>query len=243
MKKIKYFQILAISVFVCLNTQAQTADEIIGKYAAALGGIDKIMELKALKVSGSMKMMGMEFPYTNISVHPRKNYLEVSVQGQIMKQGYDGAKGWIINPMTGGSGPEEADEETIKQMKTRGRTISELFTYKEDGAAVELLESEPVEGVKVFKIKYTGTDGKIVNYYVDAEKYLLIKTDKTVSARGIELFAETTFSNYKEFGGVLFSTINEMKTKDSQMGNQTIYIDKVEINPEIDVNIFQMPVK
>jgi hypothetical protein len=160
-----------------------------------------------------------------------------------MKQGYDGIKGWIINPMTGSSGPEEADEETEKQMKTRGRTISELFTYKEDGAAVELLESEPVEGLNVFNIRYTGTDGKIVNYYIDAEKYLLIKTDKTVSARGKELFAETTFSNYKEFGGVLFPTINEMKTKDSQMGNQTLYIDKVEINPEIDINIFQMPVK
>lgn len=243
MKKIKYFLILAVSVFVYLNTQAQTADEVIGKYADALGGIEKIKELKALKVTGSMKMMGMEFPYTNYSVHPDKNYLEVSVQGQTMKQGYDGTKGWIINPMTGSSNPEAADEETSKQMKTRGRTISELFTYKEDGAAVELIESEPVEGASVFKIRYTGTDGKIVNYYIDREKYLLIKTDKTVSARGKELFAETTFSNYREFGGVQFSTINEMKTKDSQMGNQTLYIDKVEINPEIDVNIFQMPVK
>jgi len=243
MKKINYLLILAVSVFFYFDIQAQTADEVIGKYADAMGGIEKITNLKVLKVTGSMKMMGMEFPYTNISMHPDKNYLEVSVQGQIMKQGYDGTKGWIINPMTGSSNPEEADEETSKQMKSRSRTLSELFTYGEDGAKVELLDSEPVEGVSVYKIKYTGTDSKIVNYYIDKEKFLLIKTDKTIMARGKELFTETTFSNYREFGGVLFSTINEVKAKDSQMGNQTLYIDEVEINPTIDETIFQMPVK
>jgi hypothetical protein len=95
----------------------------------------------------------------------------------------------------------------------------------------------------VYKIRLTGSDEKTVDYYIDKEKFLLVKTGKIINVRGKELFSETTFSNYKDFGGVMFSTINEIKTKDSQMGNQLLYVDKVEINPTVDNTIFQMPLK
>ena len=56
MKKI-FFGLLAS---IALSSQAQTADDIIQKYANAMGGLDNINKIKTVKMSGTVSAQGMK---------------------------------------------------------------------------------------------------------------------------------------------------------------------------------------
>ena len=51
------FFVLA-SVLAFSTLRAQTADDIVGKYVAAIGGKDALSGIKSLVISGSMEVMG-----------------------------------------------------------------------------------------------------------------------------------------------------------------------------------------
>ena len=243
MKNLKVFLLFIVSLLLVYSLKAQTVDEIIDKYADALGGRANVTALKATKTIGSISMMGMDFPFTLYAIYPDKSYLEVSVQGMLMKQGFDGTSGWSVNPMTGSSSPEKVDDETAKSFKVRAKIISPLITYKEDGAKVELLENTKLNGKDVFKIKYTNSDNDVTTYYVDAENYLVVRSDKKVKQMGKELDSETSYSNFRKVGEINMPFMMETKTSESKMGSQIMILDKIEINPTIEDAVFQMPAK
>jgi hypothetical protein len=72
---------------------------------------------------------------------------------------------------------------------------------------------------------------------------MIVKTNKIVKTMGQEIDAETTYYNFKKAGDINMAYSFDVKTKDSAMGTQEITIDKIEINPVIDENIFTMPAK
>lgn len=244
--KMKKIQVICISLFLlalAAGLNAQTVDEIIEKYADASGGRTAVTAVLTMKAIGSMSMMGMDFPFTMYSSFPDKSYLEVNIQGMIMKQGCDGVTGWTINPMMGSSDPEKIDEDLLKSFKQRGRTYSVLFTYKEDGAKAELIGKESLNGKDVYKIKYTGPDNDEQYYYIDDATGNLLRVDKKVTVMGKKIDSQTTYENYKKIDELTIPFLMEVKTSESKMGNQTMILDKVEINPLIEESIYSMPVK
>lgn len=241
MKTLKCFLLIIILFFVSQLSFSQTVDEIIQKHSEALGGIENLKAIKSQKIIGSMSMTGMEFPFTSYTLSPDKNLTEVSVQGMTLKDAYDGSIGWTINPMAGATKPKKVDEETASEYKKRGKIISPLITYKEDGTKVELKGNEKVNNIDVFKIIYTDLNEGVVNYYIDVNTYLLVKSEKNIKINGKSYFAESYYSNYKKIGDVFMAYMIEIETKDSPMGKQTLIIDKIELNPTIDEKIFSMP--
>lgn len=243
MKNIKFYFLALLSVFVVTTARSQTADEVIEKYADAIGGRAAVTAVKTVKTTGSMNMMGMDFPFTMYASYPDKSFLEVNIQGMVMKQGCDGTNGWALNPMTGSQIPEKVDEETANSFKPRGRTYSVLLTYKDDGAKVELAGKDTLSGNEVFKLKYTGADGEDQYFYIDSGSGNLLRVDKKVKSMGKVIRSETTYSNFKKTGDIVMPYLIDVKTSESKMGNQTLVIDKIEINPEFEESIFTIPAK
>jgi len=230
-----------ISLFLFLNGLAQTADEIIQKNIDATGGKSNWETIKTMKVTGYLGMGGMDFAITQYTKAPDKSFLEIIVQGMTMKQGYDGTMGWMINPMMGSKKPEKVDDETAAEFKERGNIGGRLMTYKDEGSTAELSGKEDLEGTEVFKIKITEKSGKVYNYYFDTKNYLILKETRIVKRNGKEYNTETTMSNYKTVNNIQMPFTMEINTAESQMGSQTLTIDKVEMNIDIDENIFKMP--
>ncbi|MDD5360810.1 MAG: hypothetical protein PHN88_01655 [Ignavibacteria bacterium] len=243
MKKLSVVLLFIVSVMLVYTLKAQTADELIEKYADALGGRTNITLVQSTKTIGSISMMGLDLPFTMYTSNPDKSYLEVNIQGMLMKQGCDGKTGWTVNPMAGSTVPEKVDDETAASFKARGKTYSVLFTYKDDGAKVELIGKEPVGGKDAYKIKYTSANNDEQFYYLDADNSFLLKLDKKVSVMGKVVSSETTYSNFKKVGDVMMPFMMEVKTSESKMGSQIMTLDKVELNPAIDETVYMMPAK
>ena len=107
MKKFFIIMIAVVLLGMWTWTQAQTVDEIVQKYAKAMGGADKIKAIKTIKVGGKFIMQSMEATVTIWAKRPDSIKIETVFGGQKMVMAYDGKTAWMINPFTGSTEPKE----------------------------------------------------------------------------------------------------------------------------------------
>lgn len=238
--KIMFFGLIC-ALFLTINSYAQTVDEVLSKYYDATGGKANWEAVKSIKYTGYSNIMSMDIPFTQYVKRPGMWLIEIHVQGMKIIQAYDGTKGWMINPMTGSKKPTETDEETNKIFRNNALIGGKLYNISEMGFTVELVGKEDLDGKEVYKLNLTDKDGVVSNFFIDAGSYLISKTIGKVTRMGNEIITENSYSNYKKVNDVMISYLMEQKASGTQNESQTVSIDKVELNAEIDDNIFKMP--
>ncbi len=234
---------LAVSVcalFLAVAAFAQTADEIIEKHIKAEGGAEKMKAIQTMRMTGKMKMGAMELPVVMIKARPDQMRMDFTVQGMTGTQAYDGTTGWSVMPFMGKKEPEKMSEDMLKEMRDEADFDGPLVDYKAKGNKVEYLGKEDVQGSPAYKLKVTTKQGNETTMYIDAETYLVIKTESKRKIQGQEVEGETTIGDYKEVDGMMFPYSLEMKAKGAPAG-QSITLEKYELNPKIDAAQFKMP--
>jgi len=232
---------LAAAVAFAPLAAAQTVDEVIAKNIEAKGGLQKLKSVETLRLTGKMSLgPGIEAPATIEFKRPGKVRMEITIQGGVGVQAFDGKAGWSISPFGGKKEPEPMSAESLKDMEEQSDLDGPLVDYKAKGHAVELLGKEAVEGSDAYKLKVTLKNGDVRYFYLDSDSYLDIKTDSKRSIRGSEVEIETSISDYKEIGGLLFPHSFQSGAK-GRPERQSIVVEKIEVNPAIDDARFVMP--
>ena len=219
---------------------AQTADEIINKNVAALGGADKIAAVKSLQYDQSMSLMGMDMSSKVAIVVGQSSRTDISVMGQQITTVVDGDKGWAINPMQGGSAPQALPDDQVKMQK--GNTYvpgTDLVTAKLQKYPVELVGKEKMNEKDVYNVKVTRPEG-VANYYVDATTYQLTGMKATVSAGGQSGEVKMQYGGYKTIDNLTVPSTIELNSP-AMPGSVTMTISNMVFNPKIDPSIFAMP--
>lgn len=220
---------------------AQTVDEVIAKHLEARGGLDKIKAVQSMKMTGKMTVgPGIEAPLSLEMKRPASVRLDITFQGNIGTQAYDGKTGWGISPMSAKKDPEPMSAEDIKDMEEQGDMDGPLVDTKAKGHTVALMGKEKVEGSDAYKLKVTLKTGDIRYVYIDADSYLELKTEARRTVRGSEVETESVSSDYKEVGGLILPYTIQQGAK-GQPQKQTITVDKIELNLPIDDARFKMP--
>ena len=220
---------------------AQTVDEVIAKHLEARGGLDKIKAVQSMKMTGKMTVgPGIEAPLSLEMKRPASVRLDITFQGNIGTQAYDGKTGWGISPMSAKKDPEPMSAEDIKDMEEQGDMDGPLVDTKAKGHTVALMGKEKVEGSDAYKLKVTLKTGDIRYVYIDADSYLELKTEARRTVRGSEVETESVSSDYKEVGGLILPYTIQQGAK-GQPQKQTITVDKIELNLPIDDARFTMP--
>lgn len=223
---------------------AQTADELVEKSLKASGGREKMEAVKSARMTGKMSMgQGMEAPMVIETVEPNKFRMEMTFQGMTMIQAYDGKSGWQVQPFMGKTEPEPMNEQDLKAMEDQLDDMDLLTKYKEKGHTLELVGKEELEGSPVYKLKLTKKSGEVSNLYLDTETYLLVRQTGKTKMQGQEIESETSLSDYKEVGGVLYPHSIQTKIPSMPGGVMAMTFDKIEPNPDIPASRFDMPPK
>jgi hypothetical protein len=233
MKKIKLL-LLALATITTSSINAQTVDEVIGKYLDAIGGKEKLSQVKSIYFENSMEVMGNSAPQKEYLIEGKGYKSEVDFNGMSIVNCYTDKSGWIINPMQGGSNAEAMPDALYKSGKTQIYLSGGLQDYAAKGYKAELAGKEG----DTFKIKLT--DGNNETYYfIDAKTYLLTKSVIKSEMMGQSVDVTTTYSDYKktDFG----ITLPHAKNIDMGMFQLAQKVDKVEVNKQIDPKIFEMP--
>jgi outer membrane lipoprotein-sorting protein len=238
------FLALFLGVLLANVGHAQTVDEILAKHYETQGGLEKMKSVTSRRMVGTMGMgmPGMEAPITLEQKRPAKRRIEFTIQGMTGVQAFDGEKGWSFMPFMGQTDPEVSSDEDSSKELDESDFDGVLVDYKAKGHAIEYVGKEMVEGAEAFKLKVTKKNGDIEYQYLDAETYLVVKTEGKTKRRGTEVEVETVLSDYKEVDGVMVPFAMEMGAKGQPM-RQKMTFSKIEMNVPIEDARFALPAK
>lgn len=233
MKNLFILGLLIIALVSVQFAQAQTVDEIVDNYLNALGGKEKMMALKTVKMEGSMSTQGTDLTITSTKSHLVGVRLDIDVMGTSNYQVANMTKGSTFWPARGNDAPEEMEPEQYKSYVNQMDVQGALCNYKEKGTTVELIGKEKVEGDEAYNLKITYKNGLVVNYFIDSKSYRLVKSLSKVNVQGQEMEVSTSYSNYKQnTDGYWFPySVTQMQG--------TIVYDKISTNIPVDESIFK----
>jgi len=233
MKKILF----TIVSFAFISAHAQTADEVIQKYATAMGGLKAINAIKTAKITGTFTIQGSDLPITTQIINGKAVRSDIELKGQTITSCYKDGKGWKINPFAGITKATDVTGVELMDFKSQSILANQLMDYKARGHKVELLGQEDIDGVKTYKIKLTNKDdGQVTTYYINTADNMLIKNTTTRKMEGQEVQVETYFSDIKDLNGLKFSMTRTQKVNGEV--TQIIKMTSVEWNVPIDEKIF-----
>lgn len=235
----RMLSVCAVALF-AVSAYAQTADELLDKNAAAMGGKDKLKALQSMRMTGKMKMGPMEAPFTLTKARPAAMRMDFTIQQMTATQAYDGTTAWMIMPFGGNKDPQVIGGEMLKAVKEQADFDGPTFDYKAKGNKVEYVGKEDVEGSPAYKLKVTTKDGLVSYEFLDAETYLPIRSESTRNMGGQEVESVTTYGAYKTVDGFTFPYSIDMHPKGAPSG-QSIVVEKIELNPKVDTAMFTMP--
>jgi hypothetical protein len=202
------FRKSVIILFLCAFSfiaQSQTADEIINRYIAFIGGGQKWKTIKTLTTSGTYTYGGMTFPFTSYAKAPDKYKYVVAANGKAFTQAYDGKDGWRID------GFKDEKKKTIlkgdagRDMANEADVVLEnpFIDYSKKGHTVLLEGIDSAANRVCYKIKLVRKDGDTATYFFDRENFSLIK--KQAIAQNTELehaLLDIVYSDYRLTSGI-----------------------------------------
>jgi len=215
---------------------ALSADEIVGKYVAAIGGKEAISQVKSITTESSVSVMGNEVPNTTVTVDGVGYKSETEFNGQKIVQCYTDKGGWMVNPMAGSSDPTPVPDEQYKANKSNIYVGGALYDYAAKGSKIESIGKDG----DAYKIKLTTKDNAESTYLIDPTTFLVKSLTAKGDMQGQEVEVTTKLSDYRktEVGFLMPYAV------DIDFGGQfalSIAVKKVELNKTIDPAVFEMP--
>jgi hypothetical protein len=239
----RYLSTLLLAL-VCLISQvsAQNVDDIINKHIQAMGGKEKLKNLKTLKISGKYEIgPGMSVPFDVLIKNNKAFRFDMTLQGLTTTQVLLGDSGYFISPFEGKKDAEKMDPEMIKEVKDQLDVAGPLVDYKQKGNKVELIGKEDMEGTETYKIRLTEKNGDVKYIFLDAQTYYQLKETQKYKMEDKEVESETLFSNYKTVDGLTFPFTIESRSVGESTGGQIMNYDNIEVNGKFDEALFKWP--
>jgi hypothetical protein len=212
---------------------AQSLEDIVKKYTEA-NKLDQVANLKTIKITANLSMMGMDMPMILFMKNPNKIKSVTSFNGQDIISVFDGEKGYAINPMTGSSDPVEMTPDQVKQTLRSSMFQNYMASYLKNGQ-LTLAGEENVNDKPAYKIKATVEGGTVIDMFIDKSSYFLTKTSTTTDQGGQTITLDSYPSDYTETNGFMIP----MKTTTSAQGMDIlINFTKVEVDLPMEDSIF-----
>ena len=222
----------------------QTADDVVEKHLAAVGGRAALGKLTSRKSTGTVTIttpQGALSGPIEISVKPpnkTRAYMTLdltavgSSEKMTLEQKFDGTVGWNVNSMQGQS------QIVGNQLQNMRNNVfpSPYLDYKAAGIKVELLPKEQVAGKEAIVLLVTPKEGSVARLFLDPDTYLILRAVAKVSSAELGDFEQTSEpSDYRTVDGV---KVPFVLTNTSPVQTLTIRLEKVEHNVPMDDALF-----
>jgi hypothetical protein len=225
---------------------AQTAEDVVEKHLAAVGGRSTLSRLTSRVMTGTITVStpGGEFsgPIQVMNQAPNKVRtlinLDLSAVGagkMTVDQRFDGVNGYAIDTLQGN---RDITGDQLEGMRN-SFFPTPLLNYKENGVGVELTGKEKVGDREAYLLLLKPKTGPSTKNYIDATTFLLIRQVVTADIPPVGTLEQTTdFSDDKEVDGI---KVPHKLVSSSSLQNFTVTIEKVEHNGSLDQTLFVKP--
>lgn len=226
-----------------LAAEAQSVDDIVAKYEAAMGGRDKLASIKSVHLQGvSVMQNGNEINSDITKVNQELLRTDVNFGMGSFSMVVTPKEGWVSNPRNGGKF-EPLPEDVVKALQADLDLSGPLSNYAAKGHKAELLGKETLDGKEVYKIKLTLNTGKELTYFIDAVTYYIVREQREgmgfMGRRGGGQGNQPgpggniQTTDYSDFQKTDEGYVFPFSMKRSGMGGNMV-IEKVEVNQPVD---------
>jgi photosynthetic reaction center cytochrome c subunit len=215
------------------NPNLPSADQILDKYLAAVGGADALMKVKSRIQKGNLEAGGIQFPIEVYSQGPDKRISISHPQGGESVTAFNGEVGWLtirngIHMMTG-SEREAARIDAQLYFPARVRQL-----YKE----FHVRPGEELDGHQTYMVMAKDANLPALRLYFDQQSGLLVRQMRFAETPLGRNPTQIDYADYKEIDGVKIP-YRWMLTRPN--GSFTIKVDQVQQNVPIDEKLFVPP--
>ncbi len=215
--------------------KGMTAKMVLEKAVEARGGMEKLSSVKSVVLKYSGEVQGQDFLLTMKKMAP--NFLnikgELTAMGMVaMEQKFDGTKGSISQM----GQTQEMPEDMVDELKNLSAPIDEI-AFLNNAKDFTLTAIEPVNGKNAYRLDKESKTSKTSLYY-DYNTGLLSQQTTTMKdpATGEENQTIISYSNYKDYDGVLFPS--QLAQSFGPM-NLDFKLESAETNVNIPLSDFQ----
>ena len=209
--------------------------QVVKDYLAAIGGVDKVKMVNAIKVVMATEAMGQQI---NISSVIKDGKLSLTVGNDMMtfqEQKYDGTK-VMMSQM--GQKQVMTEGPMVDAMKEQTAIFAQL-NYLDSNHKLDLKGIEQLDGKDAYKIIIENPAGDKTTEFYDVASSLLVKSIATRDAgpQG-PMTVSSTMGEYKEVGGIMYAHMQEV----TGMGPapMKMQVTSLEFNPEVSDDIFKI---
>lgn len=206
-------------------TDSITANDVLEKYFAAMGGRHKMSSVKTLRQNYEIMIGERIFKAQTLSSLPCSHQEQIFYDGQVyLKKTFNGNMGYTKIENT------TVDLSAAAVEKQRlDRSIFPLLDYqKKSGFKAELDSIVPVNGHFTYRLHVTMPSGSLQNYYISMDDSMVLRIEnvaapavKETDDKGAltkyvpeKIGSYSDFGNYKEVSGVKYPFSAEVKDAD-----------------------------
>jgi len=238
--RIKKYLLICFLCSFSFVVRSQTADEVINKYVAFIGGEENWKKVNTMTMKGMYNYGGISFPFVSYSKAPNLYKYVVTSNGKSFTQAFDGKQGWridgfknetkktILNGLQATAMANEADVELE----------SPFIHYREKGYSVQWEGLDTTVTPASYKIKLTRKNGISETYFFSSTDFSLLKK-KTISTNTEMENAplDISYSDYRLTQGI--KTPHTISCTSNGQSILIITVEKAELNLPMNSNIFK----
>jgi zinc protease len=208
-----------------------STESVIQNYIDAIGGREKLTELKDRTTVMTGKVQGFDVKMTVYQKSPDKLRQEVTASGLDQVIIYNGNEGVMI---MGGS-PQRLPEEELNRLKYEAM-MGLILNPDSAGVKMELEGIEKIDNKNAYRVSNTAGSIKWLSYY-DAESGLRILEIKEVNTPSGTFKQEIRYSDYRDVDGLKYPY-----SIDQKLGPQEISFDvsSIKLNQGLDDELFEI---
>jgi photosynthetic reaction center cytochrome c subunit len=210
-----------------------SADQILDKYLAAVGGADALKRIKTRVQKGDLETSGTKFPIEVYSEAPDKRISISHPQGGTSVTAFNGEAGWLtmrngVHIMTAAE-REAARIDAELYFPARVRDL-----YKE----FRVMPGEPIDGHATYVVAAKDANRPSLRLYFDQESGLMVRQMRFAQTPLGKNPTQIDYADYRTADGV---KIPYQWTLTRPNGSFTIKVDQVQQNVPIDEKLFVPP--
>lgn len=228
---------------------AISADDILERNLAALGGRERIGSIKTLRFEAIEQTGGKSAPVRVSWKRPDRLRVEAPEEGLLKVQAFDGTQAWSTYPELPGFETQLLEGPERDALRDQADLVEgPTFDYAAKGNRIELLGKERLEDGDAWRLQLTTARGEVRMLWFDCASFLQVREERVQTSGDRRITTESNLSDFRPAGGILFAFRVESRARiagggaPESAGEPSVFtIQKLEIDVELPDSLFAAP--
>jgi len=226
-----------------------SADEILERNFAALGGKASLRALGSLTYEGTEQTGGKSLPVKVYWKRPDRLRIEAPEQGLDKVQAFDGERAWSTYPGLAGYPADLLQGAARDNLRDLADLVEgPTFDYERKGHRLELLGRHKLADGEAWLLQLTLANGEVRMLWFDCDSFLQLREERSQRDGERVLTTESSFFDFRPVGGILFAHRVETRFRvavggaPASFGEPSIFtIEKIATGIELPDSLFAFP--